>query len=162
VKDLIEYFADPATFIGTMRNVSSATLQGVTLEGSYKWAAWTLSGHYDVLSAQNDTTGTTLQRRTPRFGNVDLSHRSGPVDLGLRVEGFSHRYNDGANTQRLPGYALLGLRGTYHLNPRWSLTASIRNALDKDYVVNRVSFAPFSDYGTAGRSFFVGVRYAGQ
>lgn len=161
VRDLIEFFFDPATFIGTMRNVSTATLKGATLEGSYKWRDWTLSGHYDVLSARNDATGNTLQRRTPRFGAVDLSHRRGALELGGRLEAFSHRYNDAANTQRLPGYGLLSLRGTYHLNPRWAFTASIRNALDKDYVVNRVTFAPFSDYGTAGRSVYLGVRYSG-
>lgn len=161
VRDLIEFFFDPVTFIGTMRNVSTATLEGATLEGRYRWRDWTLSGHYDVLSARNDATGRTLQRRTPRFGSVDLSHRRGALELGGRLEAFSHRYNDAANTQRLPGYGLLSLRGTYHLNPRWALTASIRNALDKDYVVNRVTFDPFSDYGTAGRSVFLGVRYTG-
>jgi vitamin B12 transporter len=162
VKDLIEFFADPVTFLGTMRNVSSATLQGVTLAGSYRWSAWTLAGHYDLLSARNDATGNTLQRRTPRFGSVDLGHRQGKWEAGVRVQAFSYRYNDGANTQRLPGYALLDLRATYHLDPRWTLTASLQNALDKDYVVNRISFTPFSDYGTAGRSLFVGVRYQGQ
>jgi vitamin B12 transporter len=162
VQDLIEFQADPVTFLGTMRNVSSATLQGLTLEGSYRWSDWTLAGHYDVLSAKNDSTGRTLQRRTPRFGSVDLARRLGAWEAGLRVQAFSHRYNDAANTQRLPGYALLDLRATYHLDPRWSFTASLQNALDKDYVVNRVAFTPFSDYATAGRALYVGVRYQGR
>jgi vitamin B12 transporter len=162
VTDLIEFFFDPATFIGTMRNVSSATLKGVTLAASYKWADWTLSGHYDVLSARNDSTGNTLQRRTPRWGTLDLMHRSGRFEGGVRMEAFSHRYNDSANAQRLGGYGLLGLRGTYFLTPAWSMTASLQNALDKQYVVNRVTFAPFSDYATAGRSFFLTLRYSGS
>ncbi|MEJ5989993.1 TonB-dependent receptor [Ramlibacter sp. PS3R-8] len=161
VKDLIQLVTNQTTFISTMENVSSATLQGVTLDGSYQMANWTFSGHYDVLSARNDSTGNTLQRRTPRWGTIDVAHRSGKLQIGTRLDGYSHRYNDAENTQRLGGYMLLGLRAAYDVAPGWTLTASINNALDKQYVVNRVSFTPFSDYGTAGRSFFVGVRYTG-
>jgi vitamin B12 transporter len=73
---------------------------------------------------------------------------------------FSDRFNDSANTQRLPGYALVGLRSSYAWSRDISFTAEIQNALDKDYIVNRVSSAPFSDYGTAGRALYIGLRYA--
>ena len=161
VKDLIEFQFDPDTFLGTMTNTSSATLKGVTLEAGYTLARWTLAASYDVLSARNDDTGNVLQRRVPRTATVDLSRRVGDkLDLGVRVQGFAARYNDTANTQRLGGYGLLALRAAWHLDRDWTLTGSVQNALDKDYTVNRSTFAPFNDYATAGRTLLVGLRYA--
>jgi outer membrane cobalamin receptor len=53
----------------------------------------------------------------------------------------------------------LNLRASYAVDRSLSLTASVTNALDKDYTVNRVSSAPYNDYATGGRAFYLGLNY---
>ena len=159
VRDLIAYQFDTDSNMGTMVNLASSTLKGVTVQGGRNWGAWRLDAHLDLLSAKDDDTGKTLQRRVPRVGRLDLSRRWQGWEGGLSLQGFSHRFNDTANEQRLPGYALLGLRGSYALSPSLRLIGTINNALGKDYTVLRVSSAPYSDYATGGRSVYLGLRY---
>jgi vitamin B12 transporter len=162
VRDLIAYQFDPAANMGTMVNLASSTLEGATLQASKRWSAWRISGNLDWLSAKDDATGNTLQRRVPRVARLDLDHRWQQLSWGASVQGFSHRFNDTANQQRLGGYALLNLRGSYALHRSLSLTASVINLLDKDYAVQRVSSAPYNDYATGGRAIYLGLRYQGQ
>jgi vitamin B12 transporter len=121
--------------------------------------AWRIDGHFDLLSAHDDATGKTLQRRVPRVTRLDFSRRWQQWDGGVSLQGFSHRFNDTANRQRLPGYALLGLRATYAVSPSLRLIGTVSNALGKDYAVLRVSSAPYNDYATGGRAVYVGLRY---
>ena len=53
---------------------------------------------------------------------------------------------------RLPGYGLLGLRGSYQLNPQWTFRTRIDNALDKDYI-------EITNYNTEGLFAMVYVDY---
>jgi vitamin B12 transporter len=129
------------------------------LQASQKWAVWRLDAGLDLLSAKDDATGNTLQRRLPRVSRLDLSRRWQRWDGGVSLHGFSHRFNDTANQQRLPGYALLGLRGSYAIDPSLSVMLTVNNALDKDYSVLRVSSAPYNDYATGGRAIYLGLRY---
>ncbi|MEI7786238.1 MAG: TonB-dependent receptor [Betaproteobacteria bacterium] len=159
VRDLIAYQFDAAANMGTMVNLASSTLKGVTFQGGQTWGTWRLDGHLDLLSAKDDATDKTLQRRVPRVARLDVSRRWQQWDAGVSVQGFSHRYNDTANEQRLPGYALLGMRASYALNASLRLTGTVSNALGKDYAVLRVSSAPFNDYATGGRALYLGLRY---
>lgn len=160
IKDLIVYETDPSTYMSSMTNLKSATIKGVSVHGKHSWRDWNASASLDFLSPHDDETGKILQRRVTRAATLDLSRRAGPLTWGANTKMFSDRYNDSANTQKLPGYALLGLRSSYTWSRDISFTAEIQNALDKDYVVNRVSFSPFSDYGTAGRALYFGLHYA--
>lgn len=161
VRDLIEFISDPVTFMGTMSNVSTATLQGLSLQGRARMNAWTFSGSYDVQSPRNDANGRMLTRRVPRIATLDVSRKFDQLDLGVRVQGFAARFNDAANTQRLGGYGLVSLRAAYPVDKHLTFTASVENALDKNYVVARGTFSPFNDYASAGRAVYVGLRYTG-
>ncbi len=161
IRGLIQIVTDQTTFISTSENVDTATIEGLSLAGRTQAGDWTLSGKYDVLSARDDATGNMLQRRVPRTALLDASRRFGALDLGVRAQGFAARYNNAANTQRLPGFGLLALRASWRLDRQWTLTGSIQNALDKTYAVQRGAFTPFNDYATAGRAVYVGLRYSG-
>jgi len=162
VKDLIAYQWDDASNMGTMVNLASSTLKGISLQGAQTVGAWRIDGHFDLLSAHDDATGKTLQRRVPRVTRLDFSRRWQQWDGGVSLQGFSHRFNDTANRQRLPGYALLGLRATYAVSPSLRLIGTVSNALGKDYAVLRVSSAPYNDYATGGRAVYLGLRYQPQ
>lgn len=162
VRDLIEYYSDPVTWMGTMRNVSQATLQGASLQGRIRWSQWTAGASFDFLSARNDATGRMLARRVPRVATLDVTRRIGRLDLGARWQVFDRRYNDANNTQQIAGYGLLALRANYAIDRQWTLGASLQNAFNKDYVTARSTMAPYNEYGTAGRSLLVTLKYSGM
>ena len=62
------------------------------------------------------------------------------------------RYDDAANVNRLGGYGLLNLYTTWHMTRDWSLLVRVDNAANKSYELAR-------NYGTAGRTWFAGIRY---
>lgn len=160
VSNLIDYVPGVGpSFIGTMGNVNSATLKGITLDYGSKTSVWVWKIVLDVLSAKDDTTGNTLQRRAPRNGTAEIRRVFGSLDLGARIQATSSRYNNGANTQQLPGYAVVELDANYPINKTWKLETKISNLFDKDYTVVRSTLSPFNDYAVPGRSIFVGIRW---
>ncbi len=161
VINLIDYVpASAAPWIGTMGNVGAATLKGVTLDYSARMGPWSWKLAFDYLSAQDDATGKTLQRRAPRNGSAEIRREFEHFDLGARIQATSYRYNNKANTQRLPGYAIVDLDANYHLDRSWKLEAKIGNLLNQDYTQVRSTLSPFNDYAVPGRTFFIGLRYS--
>ncbi len=161
VSNLIDYVSGVApSWIGTMGNVGAATLKGVSLDYSARMGPWSWKLTYDALNAQDDATGKTLQRRAPRTGSADIRHEFGRYDLGAHIQATSYRYNNKANTQRLPGYAVVDLDANYRLDPSWKLEAKIGNLFDQDYTQVRSTMSPFNDYAVPGRTFFIGLRYS--
>ncbi len=161
VRDLIEYYYDANTNMGSMRNVSQATLQGVSLQARKRWILWTVGASFDVQSPRNDANGRMLARRVPRIATLDVTHRIGQLDLGGRWQVFDRRFNDANNQQQLGGYGLLSLRASYAIDRQWTLGASLQNALDKDYIVAAGTNSPYNEYGTAGRSLLLTLKYSG-
>ena len=161
VKDLIDYVpgAIAPDYIGTNENVHSATLQGASLSFARRSGNWEFRSAIDFLSAKDDATGNTLQRRANQTGVVEVRHILGAFDIGAQLQGVSGRFNNPANTQRLSGYALLNLDTNYRFERDWSVFAKINNLLDKDYTLVRSTLSPYNDYSTPGRNFFVGIRY---
>lgn len=161
VTDLIDFAPGVApSFIGTMDNVSAATLKGATFHYGQHSGPWSWKFAYDLLNARNDDTGNWLQRRAPRTGSLEVRRDFDRFDAGVQVTGTGTRYNDPANTQTLGGYMLVNVDANVQLNRDWSLQGRINNLFDRDYVLVRTTFAPTSDYVTPGRFLFVGVRYA--
>jgi vitamin B12 transporter len=161
VRDLLDYVPGTApTWIGTYGNLNSATLKGASFQFARRSGPWEYRAALDWLSAKDDETGNTLQRRAPRTGTLELRRQFGELNVGAQLQGVSSRYNDRANTQQLDGYGLLNLDANYRLDRDWTLFARLNNALDKEYTLVRSTMSPYNDYATAERNVFVGVRYA--
>jgi vitamin B12 transporter len=160
VVDLIDYAPGVApSYIGTMANVNSATLKGASLSFSHRMGRWEFRSNIDILSAKDDATGKTLQRRAKQTGVVEVRNHQENFSLGAQLQGVSRRYNNSANTQKLGGYGLLNLDAEYHLERDWSLFARINNLLDKEYTLVRSTLSPYNDYATPRRNLFIGIRY---
>ncbi|MBW7902101.1 MAG: TonB-dependent receptor [Rhodocyclaceae bacterium] len=161
LRDLLDYVPGSApTWIGTYGNVHSATLKGASFHFAHRAGVWEYRAALDWLSAKDDASGNTLQRRAPRTGTLELRRRFDAAEVGVQLQGVSQRYNDRNNTQTLAGYGLLNVDAAYRLDRDWTLFARLNNALDKEYTVVRSTMGPFNDYATAERNLFVGVRYA--
>lgn len=63
------------------------------------------------------------------------------------------RFDDAANTRRLPAYALLDIRAEWSVARDWTLQGRVANVFDRDY--ESVSF-----YRQPGREWQLTVRWA--
>lgn len=160
IKDMIAYYSDPMTFIGTMGNIGQASISGLSLQASQQWSEWKASAGYDWVDAKDDTTSKKLARRAPQVLTLGIDRTQDAWTHGVRLQAVGRRYNDNKNLQPLAGYAVLNWRSSYAVRKDWRIDATISNLLDKDYVVVRSTLSPYNDYAVAGRSFFVSARYS--
>ena len=153
VDDLIAF--DAALFLPN--NIETARLRGAELGAQATLAGWDFAGSASWLDAENRTggaqRGNALPRRAPRKARVDADRRFGAFGLGLTAVAESARYDDMANTRRLPGFATLDLRLEYAFTRDWTLQAQIGNALDRDYQTAAY-------YNQDGRNVALRLRYA--
>ncbi|HEX5803597.1 MAG TPA: TonB-dependent receptor [Azospira sp.] len=136
-----------------LRNVSSATLEGVSANYRGRFANWDAGISVDLQRPRDDDTGNHLARRADRQMTSHLSRRFGEWTLGGEWQLVGKRYDDAANTTRLGGYGLLNLFADYRLQPDWTLFARANNVFDKYYET-------VNNFATPGANVFVGVRYA--
>ncbi|QJD99415.1 TonB-dependent receptor [Massilia forsythiae] len=133
-------------------NVNHALLEGLTLSAATRLAGIDLRASADLQDPRDETTNKQLARRSKRHAAVSANYTAGQVDSGVELQASGRRFDDAANNNRLGGYGLLNLYGTWNLAPEWSLLLRLENAADKRYELAR-------NYGTAGRTWFAAIRY---
>jgi len=133
-------------------NVDHALLEGLTLAADTRLGNLDLRASADLQDPRDETTGKQLARRARRHASVAADYSLGQVDAGVELQVSGPRFDDAANANRLGGYALLNLYTTWHLARAWSMLVRVDNAAGKHYELAR-------NYGTAGRTWFAGLRY---
>lgn len=155
IDDLIANVPDEQwTFVPT--NIDRARIQGFELEAGYQTSAWITRASVTLLDTEDRATGNELRRRPPASGRLDVDRRIGDLSLGGSLIGQGRSFEDEANTDRLSGFATVDLRASYTLDREWTVSASIQNVFDRDYVVSR-QFG--TDYNQPGRGLFLMLRY---
>ena len=152
VDDLIAFDAA----IGLPDNIERARMRGAELGFDADIARWQLAGSISWLDTESLTgfhAGNELPRRARHGARFELDRAFGEFRVGITgvVEGA--RFDDVANTRRLPGYATLDLRAEYALSDALTVQGRLANVFDRDY--ETVSF-----YNQPGREWFVTLRYA--
>ncbi|KGF78309.1 vitamin B12 transporter BtuB [Massilia sp. JS1662] len=133
-------------------NVDHALLEGLTLAADTRIGNLDLRASADLQDPRDETTGKQLARRARRHASVAADYTAGAVETGVELQASGRRFDDAANANRLGGYGLLNLYTTWHMTRDWSLLVRLDNAADKHYELAR-------NYGTAGRTWFAGIRY---
>ncbi|MCS0616998.1 TonB-dependent receptor [Massilia kyonggiensis] len=133
-------------------NVDHALLEGLTLAVDTRIGNLDLRASADLQDPRDETTGKQLARRARRHASVAADYTAGAVETGVELQASGRRFDDAANANRLGGYGLLNLYTTWHMTRDWSLLVRLDNAADKHYELAR-------NYGTAGRTWFAGIRY---
>jgi vitamin B12 transporter len=150
IDDLIGF---DATFAPA--NIDRAHIVGTEVGGTLARNDWTVDAGLTFLdpeSAAGATDGNQLPRR-PRFtGHLDVERRIQKWTLGARLASEGSRYDDSANTRKLDGFTLLGLRAEYRLASTWRLQARVENLFDTQY--ETVAF-----YNQPGRAAYLTLRY---
>lgn len=136
-------------------NVDRAVLEGITLSGAYRWNQVKAYGSVDFQNPHNEKTGKQLQRRSKRFATAGVQLPAVGVNWDAQVQTTSRRYDKEGGVDMLGGYTLVNLSASKPLGKDFTLTARIDNLLDRDYTLAK-------DYATAGRTFFVQLKWMPQ
>ena len=112
-----------------------------------------LAASLDVQNPRDVATGKSLARRSKQHATLSADTRVANWQLGAEAQFSGKRFDDAANTRVLSGYSVANLSASTPISKDWTLLARIDNLADKKYEVAR-------NYGTAGRSFYIGVKWA--
>ncbi|MGB7757211.1 MAG: TonB-dependent receptor [Salinisphaera sp.] len=142
----------------TPENVSSARIRGVEGEATAYLGRWRIGANADWLNAENRGSGANHGNDLPRRPNYSASlHVDRDLfarfSAGASAKLVGSRYNDLANTDKLGGYALFGLRGEMRVTEAWKVQAKLSNLFDRHY--QTVDF-----YNQPGRAAYVTVSYS--
>lgn len=140
---------------GCAYNVNRAQLSGLSLGASTRWQQWTLKGSLDWQDPKDETADKRLVRRAREHGTLALEYAGAAWKGGVESVFSGERFDDAANKNRLGGYGLLNLYGSYEFAQNWSVLARWNNVTGKDYELARF-------YATPGSNGFIGVRYGSR
>ncbi|WP_028240835.1 TonB-dependent vitamin B12 receptor [Stutzerimonas azotifigens] len=138
-------------------NVDVARIRGIETTVATVLAGWDLAANLTFMDPQDRSKanhGHLLQRRAKRQFNLDLDRQFGTVGLGASLYAASERFDKASNAEdsRMPGYALVDLRGEYRLDDAWRLQARLANLFDREYETTQT-------YEQPGRALYFTVRY---
>lgn len=115
-----------------------------------------IDANYTWLDAENRSSGTNFgnelaRRPTSSFYLNAHYQTSFGLNLGADLQMVGDSFDDLANDRRLDGYILSGVRATMPVTGTIELFGRIDNLFD-------VNYETASDFGTSGRSAYVGAR----
>lgn len=148
-RDLIDYVSPAGYF-----NTAQTRAEGIEVEGG-----WAMTDRlraraaYSHITATDRASGKDLPRR-PRdlvSAGLDWDAPLAGLKLGADLRLAGANFDDRGNFTRLDGYGLLTLRARVPLGERFELYGRIENVTATDYQT-------VADYGTYGRTAFVGLR----
>lgn len=144
---------------GTYDNVGLARAQGVEAQlGARPTDTLHLQAAYTYLETENRTRGTAnfgkdLARR-PAHALTLSSDWTSPLaglTLGADLRLVGDSFDNASNTRRLDGYALTTVRASFPLTEKVELYGRVENVFDEAYET-------VANYGTWGRSAYIGIR----
>ena len=114
-------------------NVPRARMEGWSLGYTGAAGNWTWNANLELLDARNEANQLKLQRRADETLTLALDRQSGAWTWGGSLLAVSDRFDNAANTVRLPGFATLDLHAAYQVQKDWSLNLRLNNLADKVY-----------------------------
>lgn len=155
VRNLIDWVTsqtDATTYTTVPQNVNNALIRGAELQLEATPGTWNTRLGLTWLDPRDADTGNLLRRRARRSFRLDADRTFGAWHMGGEWVIQSYRFEDTENTQRLGGYALVGLRAQYDFAHHWFVRARANNVFDKEYETA-------ADYNSPGRHFFMSIGY---
>ncbi|MBB3860814.1 vitamin B12 transporter [Novosphingobium hassiacum] len=144
---------------GLYDNIGKARAEGVELElGARPSDTLQVRAAYTYVESRNLTPGNAnngrdLARR-PRHALTVSGDWTSPLaglTLGADLRMVGDSYDNASNTRRLDGYPLTTVRASFPVTEKVELFGRVENVFDQSYQT-------VADYGTWGRSAFVGIR----
>ncbi|MBD8618615.1 TonB-dependent receptor [Sphingomonas sp. CFBP 13728] len=142
---------------GVYDNVARAEADGVEFTLALRPVdALTLTANYSYIDTENrsigENFGNDLARRPKQTASVDADYRFAfGLSVGGTVTMVGDSFDDAANTTRLDGYALAGVRAELPIGERFAVYGRVDNLTDARYET-------IAGYGNYGRAAYGGVR----
>lgn len=131
-------------------NVASARNDGLEILYRGRFEKNLISAGLTSQDPRDLSTGKALARRAKTLFNASYARSLGAWEAGAQMRYQGPRM-DGAN--RLAAYSVVDLLVSRKISPELTVFGRVENALDRDYQTNYA-------YNTAGRGFFVGLKWA--
>jgi vitamin B12 transporter len=141
-------------------NIPRTRIDGVSASAESQLGAWALAASVDLVNPVNDTASTAnagklLPRRTTESGRLSADWQGAQWRLGGSITAHGPRFDNAANTLRVPGHAVLDLRSETALAPGWTIGLLLNNALGQRYETTY-------GYNQPGREWLMTLRWAAR
>jgi vitamin B12 transporter len=127
----------------------------VSYEG--RLAGFRMAAALEHVDPRNKTPGANfdkvLPRRASNSGKFAVDRDIGVFGAGLSLRAVDDRYDNAANTLKVPGYATFDLRTEWRFTPQWTLAAHLNNVANKRYET-------VYGYNQPGREGYLTLRYS--
>lgn len=146
----------------TPYNADEAEMTGATLTTDWQFGNYLVGANYDYQEA-NDVTGgkkSSLPIRPVHKGGVYVGYAHDDFNIKAEYQRIGGYYRSANHTNRIEGYGLVNLSGTYQLSPHISLTHRINNLFDKKYVTNATEGMYGSTYNEDGINFQTAITFS--
>lgn len=125
------------------QNISTVRINGFEASLSHEFMGWQSVLGLSIIDPRDRDSGKILNRRAKRTLSLDVDREMGAYSFGASWLASSHSYSDEANTQRMSGYGVLGLRTGWQVSPEVFLGLKVDNVFNKKY-----SHAQETDFST--------------
>ncbi len=115
------------------QNISQARINGLESSLAADIGDWRNQLSIGLIDARDRNTGKRLTHKAKRTLSYDLDRQFGPYGVGLSWQLASNSFNDPKNTQEIPGYGTLDLRGSWAATNELLFDIKLSNLLDKNY-----------------------------
>lgn len=146
----------------TPYNADEAKISGVTLTSDWQVGNYLLGVNYDYQEA-NDVTGggkSALPNRPNHKGGAYIGYTHNSFDVKAEYQRIGGYYRSANHANKIDGYGLVNLSGTYRLNPHISVTSRINNLLNKGYVTNATQGIYGTTYNEDGINFQTAITFS--
>ncbi|WP_308318808.1 TonB-dependent receptor domain-containing protein [Marinobacter sp. F4206] len=156
IDNLIALSGDGA---GNLRpeNVNEAEIRGLELGAGFERGGWRTHLALTLTDARDAGTDNRLRRRSGQGARLDIDRDINTWTLGGTLVAEGYRYDDAANTKRLPGYGTLDLRAIWRFAPDWTGKLSVTDVFDRTYAT--AERFDGRQYLSAGRTAMASIRY---
>jgi vitamin B12 transporter len=137
----------------TYEQAALAQYKGITLAATKRIAGVSVGGSLDMQNPRNMVTGKQLARRAKQMATLTADTRLYGWNMGAELQMTGSRFNDAANTNRLPSYTILNLTASTALSRDWTVLGRVDNVADQAYETAK-------GYATAGLGFYVGLKWS--
>lgn len=154
--------AAPLCFVNSVRrfgyysNTAHTRANGVELAAAAFLGPVEVQANYTFTDATNETAGANFGRRLARRPEETANFSATYVwpfrlSTTVAVQYAGESFNNASNSVRLEPYTLVDLRASYPVTDTVEIYGRVENLGDETYQTT-------TDYGSAGRGTFVGVR----
>ncbi len=144
---------DPATNLFQAENINEARSRGI--EAYMRVSPMDnldVQATYTHTATRDRETRLRLARRPVNKGNLNIMYAPWDVlRMNLDLLQLGSSFNDTFNNQRVAGYGVVNLSGSYDITENFQAFVRVDNLLDHEY-------EEISGFGTFGRSAFGGLK----